>query len=179
MNSVVTSLICSIIEDKLERGTPGSILKFTFELGMDYERFYECSYHNMELIVWRPGNYTMVAVRKILNAIELNDMDWERENKMFLKKPNAEYTVGKTEWKLFSYHDSTWRTDGIERVVSHLSTKEKNVHLATNDYQLIEVDAVTQEKLINISKGGEEYRRNILTLHELFNHLKQKEKNNV
>ena len=113
LTNIVSSMICDIVDDLRRRqgafkdvpglGGSGTLpyddmaLEFTFSLNIDYAN--EEGYRNLKIIVWPKTNYVAVFTQE----------DWT------LWEPKED--EGVSELKRWSYHDSCWRTDGINRII--------------------------------------------------------------
>ena len=158
MRSIVEGLICRIVEDKLPRNTKDKCLVFNFSLETDYERFHDPSYHNMELVFWRPANYTLVAARKQITAIEhcdieLDNHDCEAWVPDATVREGCAYTEAYSEYSMFSYHDSCWRNDGVGTVVKYLENDDY-VGFGMHEYELVDVTPEMEEKFRSLTSGA-------------------------
>jgi len=93
-----------------KEGTEYSAMEITFRLGR-YEG--EEGYRHLQIRIYGPQNYVAVLVQEDWIIIPEEDLDNEKD----CVKPGKDYTVGNTGWMLASYHESCWRTDGIENII--------------------------------------------------------------
>lgn len=111
LTNIVSAMICGVVDELRRREGPfkevprdisfGSYdeyaLEFHFSLNLDYAK--EEGYRNLMIIVWPRTNYVAVFTQESWTL-------WEPKE-----------DVGVSELKRWSYHDSCWRSDGIDRII--------------------------------------------------------------
>ena len=89
----ISNYLCSIIESILPVHSGERSIVFSLEAG--YSRFEDSNcledYQEFQILVNRKQNYTGVFLR-----------------------------IAKDDWKYYSYHDSCWRSDGVQKIVSEI-----------------------------------------------------------
>lgn len=99
-------------------------MSVSFSLKVDYNK--EEGYRYLDLLIYAPMNYVAVMVKERWNVIPNNELDDDGDG----LKPGCDYRKGETPWKLASYHDSCWRSDGVDNVI--FSNSKKINHLSGN-----------------------------------------------
>lgn len=89
----------------------------SFRVKVDYD--VEEGYRHLDLLIWGPMNYVAVMVRERWNVVRASDLvphpDFEGDT--CIREGSEGYVEGDTGWKLASYHDSCWRSDGVDNVI--------------------------------------------------------------
>lgn len=119
MQNIVSAIIVTEFEKNVKRWQSKSnspvAMKVTFRLSCDYEK--EEGYRKLEILIYGHNNYVCVLVNEKWDVINLSDLSYDRNGESYIKKNTKGYIKGETGWQLASYHDSCWRTDGIEKVI--------------------------------------------------------------
>lgn len=121
--SALVDIICSEFEKKVGRnqdpvfgkkeGTDFYAMDLTFRL-YPYNEQGEEGYRHLHIRIYGPMNYIAVLVKEDWTVIHES---YKREDADDGLKPDKDYVEGNTGWLLASYHDSCWRSDGVESVV--------------------------------------------------------------
>lgn len=115
LENMVASMICQEFEHNVGRKQSHNekqiAMKLTFRLSNDYDL--EEGYRHLQVLIYAPYNYVAVFVKEDWTIIPVDELDDEND---CLKK-GCNYREGDTGWKMISYHDSCWRTDGIDRII--------------------------------------------------------------
>lgn len=77
----------------------------------------EDGYRHVELLIYAPYNYVGVFIRENWNVISLDDLEYDEESGEQYIKKGKDYSQGVGEWRRLSYHDSCWRSDGVDRLL--------------------------------------------------------------
>ena len=97
---IIDHIICDEYHNAFRATNCTDAMKLSFHLRIDYER--EEGYRNLELFLWSDSNYVGVFCRETWNVCDLN---------------TRKATEGKSELRLLAFHDSCWRSDGVERFI--------------------------------------------------------------
>lgn len=111
---ILSNIICSTVEKEIERHSYKA-LEITFRARIDYDR--EDGYRFVDLLIYRPTNYTKVYCRSRWDIITSDDLIYE-DGESFIKAGSKGYQKGETGWALLADHDSGWRMDGVERFIN-------------------------------------------------------------
>jgi len=116
-NSILTTIITETFEKEVGRnqttkGQKALLVSFRLPINTDKEDGYRC----LELLVYGPMNYVGVYVRQTWDIISLDDLDFDDDGDG-CPKPGKDYVKTTTAWEQICYHDSGWRTDGIDRII--------------------------------------------------------------
>lgn len=116
-HSLLTKVIVQTFEEKVgkwqSKNRTHKALKLTFSLSLDYNK--EEGYRQLEVVIYGPMNYVGVYIRETWTVIALEDLEDDGEGDTFVK-PGKDYNEGHSEWTTLAYHDSGWRTDGIDEI---------------------------------------------------------------
>ena len=103
---------------------PGKAMLIDFSSKINYDT--EEGYRHRQLLLYAPrdGSYIQVWQRETWDVIALEDTeDSDDDDGEMVPKRGKGYTEGASEWKLMSYHDTCWRSDGVQRFVQEHSDK--------------------------------------------------------
>lgn len=114
-------------------------LRVSFKLRVDHA--IEEGYRHLDIVIFAPHHYVGVYTRERWDTIAIADM--EDDDGELVPKRGKDYTKGASTWKRYSYHDSCWRSDGIERIL--LEYEDKIVSFA--DLSFYSVKALPAELL--------------------------------
>jgi len=141
MQSLVTKVLVQTFEEKAGKwqthakdGKPKAV-RFTFSLRIDHAT--ESGYRYLDLIIYAPMNYVGVYARERWCVIPLEDLTDDDDPEI---KPGKDYNEGAAEWKCHAYHDSGWRTDGIDGILREYAQKIIGFS-GPSFYEVIEVPA--------------------------------------
>lgn len=113
---MMTTVISQVFTEKAgkwqAKNPQRKAVRFRFSLKVDHDK--EEGYRTAELVIYGPMNYVGVYSRECWDVIALDDLEWDEDGQENCIKPGKDYQKGRTEWETFCYHDSCWRTDGIE-----------------------------------------------------------------
>lgn len=116
IQDILSTIICTQIEEVLPRFTMGTAFFTSFSLPTDYAK--EDGYRWLDLLVHRPDNYTKVYIREGWNIIALEDMEEDPDDPdSTVPKKDKDYDHFKGTWRRICDHDSGWRLDGIHWVI--------------------------------------------------------------
>jgi hypothetical protein len=105
---IVNTIICDEYQKEFkDKGEHKYAMKLEFSLAIDYEK--EEGYRNVELWLYAEDNYVGVYSRENWNVAPLNSN--------YDENGDPKYESGVSEWQSLSFHDSCWRTDGIDRFI--------------------------------------------------------------
>lgn len=165
---IVVSIICNTFDKCVGRHQDNPFsrdpkakkmaMDIRFDLQVDYEK--EKGYRHLTVRIYAPGNYVAVLVKEDWNVIANEDLVWsDREQYAVIRKGSKGYVKGETEWELVSYHDSCWRSDGVDNIL--WKNRERITHIDTLGstegwYNKVEMTAEEIRKF-----GEAEKRRNI------------------
>lgn len=115
MKNIVSNIIAQEFEKNVGRWQSKKItphaMKITFHLNNNWDL--EEGYRHLQILIYGPMNYVGVFVKEDWNIIPVDEI--EDEDSL---KPGCDYRRGSTPWKLMSYHDSCWRSDGLNSILS-------------------------------------------------------------
>lgn len=125
--SILTKVLVQIFEQEVgkwqDKKTPGDrkALLVSFSL-RNHEN--EEGHRELDLLVYGPTNYVGVYARECWSVISLDDLEpsGDEDGEMVIS-PGKDYTVGQEPWRRVAYHDSGWRTDGINDVLQEYAAK--------------------------------------------------------
>ena len=108
------SLITKIVNDTLDKEAPraswGAPNTMALTIGLKLSVPTDLDGHRtLEVVVFRPMNYTQVWSRLLSTTIPLLDLEDEEGEG---PRPGKDYTTTTGEWTLHANHDSCWR-DGL------------------------------------------------------------------
>lgn len=108
-------------------------LKTTFSLSIDHDK--EEGYRHLDVVIYGPMNYIGVVARERWTVVPLEGLEDDDDGGL---KPGYDYTDGATPWKLYCYHDSGWRTDGIDEILKEYGSRIIGF-TGPSFYQVVEV----------------------------------------
>lgn len=118
--TILETIICVEFEkqfpEKFEsrKDEPKAML-VSFNKRINYDT--EQGYRHLHLAIYASSNYVFVAEMDDWNVISLDDLEYDDGNQDSYIKPGKDYVKGKSDWKRLSYHDSCWRSDGVNRFI--------------------------------------------------------------
>jgi hypothetical protein len=115
--------------------TPKALL-ITFRLSVDHDK--EDGYRWLELLIYAPSNYVGVLVREHSNVYQLDDVDHYEDDESIVFKKGKGYIESYTDWKCYSYHDSCWRNDGIDRILKEYEERFSGIDFHTATWYTIQ-----------------------------------------
>jgi hypothetical protein len=129
MTNIVTKIICSTFETEVKRNQSKNKRKFgmlvSFNLELDFEK--EEGNRNLDILIYSPSNYVGVIAKESWSVIKNEEIEGE-----FGLKPGCDYRIGDTGWMYACYHDTCWRTDGVEKIV--YSNSRRIAFITSNVY---------------------------------------------
>ena len=115
LTNILSSIVCDSFERNVGRGqinsTEPKALVLEFNSRINYEK--EDGYRYRDLLIYAPQNYVGVYTRERWHTRANDPPDLVSERNSY-SNANYQYTTGGTEWEVLSYHDSAWRTDGVD-----------------------------------------------------------------
>lgn len=159
MYNIVDSIICDEFDKKVKRWQSKEekpvAMQLTFRISTEYE--VEEGYRHLDMLIYGHCNYVAVLVRERWNVIpnvELETVDDEE----YIKTSSKGYREGSTGWKLASYHDSCWRSDGVHNVIYKNKDRISGIDSLFGWYQRIEMTEELFETIETLtSRKGEYY----------------------
>jgi len=154
--SVVDSIICIEFEKNIgknqlrreDKKQEGMLIQFNLNTDWHVEE----GYRWIDILIYAPYNYVAVIVREKWNLISPK---WVGENGL---RKGREYIEGKTDWKLASYHDSCWRTDGVHSTLWSNRDKINCLASAFSDWYIkYEMNAELLETISNLTERNDGY----------------------
>lgn len=117
MENIVSSIICSTFETAIGRWQARQekqqhAMLVSFKQSIDYE--VEDGYRFLDIFIYAPTNYVGVLARHRWTVIPLDELDDSDDSCL---KPGCDYRIGNTNWKIASYHDSCWNSDGVQSII--------------------------------------------------------------
>jgi hypothetical protein len=119
--SALTNIICKEFEKNVGKnqdpmfgkktGTDFFAMDLSFRL---YNYAGEDGYRHLHIRIYGPMNYVAVMIKEDWTIIHESYMDPNADDGL---RPGKDYLEGNTGWMLASYHDSCWRTDGVESIL--------------------------------------------------------------
>lgn len=103
IEGILSSIICDEYQKQFrDKGNYRHAMKLEFALYLDYAK--EDGHRNVELWLYAEDNYVGVYSRE--NWTVRNSSDY-----------NAKYNKDTGEWKHLAFHDSCWRSDGVDSFI--------------------------------------------------------------
>lgn len=105
LSHILSWIICDTFVHEVGRFTrysPDATLTamlVEFAVRVNYEQ--EAGYRHRDLLIFADSNYVGVYTRERWNVLR--------------RKGETTGTTGSSQWQVLAYHDSCWRTDGVER----------------------------------------------------------------
>jgi hypothetical protein len=166
MLNIVENIICNEFEKNVGRWQSKNEKKIamivTFNLSIDGD--IEDGYRFLDMVIYEDCNYVAVIVKERWDIIPKCDLEYE-DDECFIKENSNGYRKGDTGWKLVSYHDSCWRSDGVHRILWINREKIINIDQLFNGwYQKIEIN----KEILSVLNNENGYELNKGVLH--FNH---------
>ena len=120
---MLTHLLATVIEQTFEkevgrwqtRRTLRKAIKFSFSLTINHDK--EEGYRSVDLVLYAPYNYVGVYVRERWNVIDLDHLVDGDDGVVYIKDGH-DYEEGASDWTCIAYHDSCWRSDGVQDFLS-------------------------------------------------------------
>jgi len=75
----------------------------------------EDGYRHLHIRIYGPMNYIAVLVKEEWVVIHESYQDPKADDGLL---PGKDYVEGDTGWMLASYHDSCWKSDGVEQILN-------------------------------------------------------------
>lgn len=128
----------------------------SFSLNLDWDK--EEGYRHLDVLIYAPMNYVAVMVKERWTVIPNNEIDDSGDG----LKPGCDYREGETPWKLASYHDSCWRSDGIDNVIW---TNREKINTLSGDighwYKKIEMTPELIDTFENLVKKSHSFDNSV------------------
>lgn len=144
MLNILSSIICSEFENKVGRWQCKNVtpfaMKVSLRLSVDYS--IEEGYRNLHILIYGPMNYVGVYIKEDWTVIPVDEI--EDEDSL---KPGCDYRKGETGWKVISYHDSCWRTDGVDRILHLHRDRISGIDSLSYWYKVSEITPELTEEL--------------------------------
>lgn len=162
MLNIVENIICNEFEKNVGRWQSKNEKKIamivTFNLSIDDD--IEDGYRDLDMVIYGDCNYVAVIVKERWCIIPKCDLEY-KDDECFIKEDSKGYCKGDTGWKLVSYHDLGWKSDGVHRILWINRKKIINIDsLFGGWYNKIEID----EKILSAlnDKNGYEVNKGVL-----------------
>jgi len=138
--------VCEIVELVLPRFTEYKVLIVPIRMEAENFKIDHRVGKNFELVFYRPGNYTFVGTRKDLTEPFFPDKI-------------------EVELERHSYHDSCWRTDGVDHVIRKFAKEiADNCKNEGKGYSVFTTFGITSSKIVN----------GIVNIHDFDSHFPSK-----
>jgi hypothetical protein len=117
LTTIISRMICEEFEQNpafksVYRTSPTNAMKVTFSLNRDFN--VEDGYRDLDILIFGGGsNYIKVYARLRWNVVANEGVDVTGNTLL----DGYGYVEGATPWRLYSDHDSGWRTDGVEGII--------------------------------------------------------------
>lgn len=156
MKNIVSNIICSEFENNVGRWQNKNekmfAMKMTFRLNNDWD--IEEGYRHLQVLIFGPMNYIGVFVKEDWTVIPVDELDDDGD---CLKK-GCEYRIDETDWKMISYHDSCWRSDGVDRILSIQEDRLNGLDFSAHWYEKVEISGPLLEQLEQLMSRVGDYR---------------------
>lgn len=158
MKNIVSNIICTEFEKNVGRWQTRNVsqfaMKITFRLSNNWDL--EDGYRNLQILIYGPMNYIGIFVKEDWTVIPVDEVEDDE------LKEGCEYRIGETDWKMISYHDSCWRTDGVDRILSHHSDRIIGLDDSTHWYEKVEISGKLLEQIEKMTSREGDYRYNFM-----------------
>lgn len=156
MKNTVSNIICSEFENNVGRWQIKKetmyAMKLTFRLSNNWDM--EEGYRHLQMLIFGPMNYIGVFVKEDWTVIPVDELDDEED----CLKEGCDYRTGDTDWKMISYHDSCWTSDGVDRILSLHSARLNGLDFGPHWYEKIEVSGEFLKQLEEMMSREGDYR---------------------
>lgn len=132
LTNCLTDIICSTFmtnelrnQRRFGLGTHGNMMTVVFRRHIDYT--VEDGYRYIELVLYAPTDYVLVAARQTWRVLDVRGLDQDHDGEWVIPKDRG-YISGKGPFMVCSYHDSCWRTEGVNRVITAIESKVLGMH---------------------------------------------------
>lgn len=162
MRSMLGDIICQTFQRQVgknqvplfsapEPGHMPKAMRIEFRLPTNYDK--EEGYRHVELLLYAPGNYVAVVSREHWTVIPREALDYDEENEEEFIKQGYDYEEGYGEWRRWSYHDSCWRTDGVDRFLHEYENRLQGLNGLGEWYQTVELSSEQVEEIMGVVRA--------------------------
>lgn len=131
--------ICEIIEAILPRFTENKVLVISVRMVAENYNTNHLVNKTFDIITYRPNNYTFIGTKK---------------------DDNDDFFSKEIELERFSYHDSCWKSDGVEHIINKYADKVAS-QCKNNNYSVYTTFGLSPIKLVNGIVEIHDYNSNL------------------
>lgn len=118
ITNILSDIICDTFENEVGRWQAKEdepkALEVVFSTRIDYEK--EEGYRGVHLLIYGEHNYVGVFKRDWWRVIDRDKIEYDEETGEE-SWPDEHFREDMSEWEMLSYHDSCWRSDGVDRFI--------------------------------------------------------------